>query len=72
MADVDALLAKHNEFFNHEILNGKKYLRDLSKSNIKKVGIIATLIGDPETVILDKPFVNLDPITVSRPKKIII
>ena len=30
-ADVDALLAKHEEFFNGEILNSKKYLRDLSK-----------------------------------------
>ncbi|MFY8009189.1 ABC transporter ATP-binding protein [Flavobacterium sp.] len=70
-ADVDALLAKHEEFFNGEILNSKKYLRDLSKGNMKKVGIIAALIGDPEVVILDEPFANLDPTTVNRLKKII-
>jgi len=70
-ADVNALLAKHEEFFNGEILNSKKYLRDLSKGNMKKVGIIATLIGNPEVVILDEPFANLDPTTVNRLKKII-
>ncbi|HLP63349.1 ABC transporter ATP-binding protein [Flavobacterium sp.] len=70
-ADVDALLKKHEEFFNGEILNSKKYLRDLSKGNMKKVGIIATLIGKPEVVILDEPFANLDPTTVNRLKKII-
>jgi len=70
-ADVDALLKKHEEFFNGEILNSKKYLRDLSKGNMKKVGIIATLIGSPEVVILDEPFANLDPTTVNRLKKII-
>src|SRR6476660_5355306 len=70
-ADVDALLAQHEEFFNGEILNSKKYLRDLSKGNMKKVGIIATLIGSPEVVILDEPFANLDPTTVNRLKIII-
>ncbi len=71
-ADVDGLLKKHEEFFNGEILNSKKYLRDLSKGNMKKVGIIATLIGNPEVVILDEPFANLDPTTVNRLKKIIL
>ncbi|MBL7886392.1 MAG: ABC transporter ATP-binding protein [Flavobacterium sp.] len=70
-ADVDALLQKHEEFFNGEILNSKKYLRDLSKGNMKKAGIIAALIGNPEVVILDEPFANLDPTTVNRLKKII-
>jgi ABC-2 type transport system ATP-binding protein len=70
-ADVDTLLAKYEEFFNGEILKNKKYLRDLSKGNQKKVGIIATLIGNPEVIILDEPFANLDPTTVNRLKKII-
>jgi ABC-2 type transport system ATP-binding protein len=70
-ADVDALLLQHEEFFNGEILKNKKYLRDLSKGNQKKVGIIATLIGNPEVIILDEPFANLDPTTVNRLKKII-
>ncbi|GGB77621.1 ATP-binding protein [Flavobacterium suaedae] len=70
-ADVDALLAKHADFFNDEILGKKKYLRDLSKGNQKKVGIIAALIGNPEVIILDEPFANLDPTTQFRLKKII-
>jgi ABC-2 type transport system ATP-binding protein len=70
-ADVDALLEKHLDFFNGEILNNKKYLRDFSKGNQKKVGIIATLIGNPKVVVLDEPFANLDPTTVNRLKKII-
>lgn len=70
-ADIDTLLSKHEEFFNGEILKSRKYLRDLSKGNMKKVGIIATLIGNPEVVILDEPFANLDPTTVNRLKKII-
>jgi ABC-2 type transport system ATP-binding protein len=70
-ADVDALLKQHEDFFNGEILKNKKYLRDLSKGNQKKVGIIATLIGNPKVIILDEPFANLDPTTQFRLKKII-
>lgn len=70
-ADIDALIAKYSEFFNNEILGTRKYLRDLSKGNMKKVGIIAALIGNPEVIILDEPFANLDPTTVNRLKKII-
>lgn len=70
-ADVDALLQKHEDFFNGEILKNKKYLRDLSKGNQKKVGIIAALIGNPQVIILDEPFANLDPTTQFRLKKII-
>lgn len=70
-ADIDALLKKHEDFFNGEIIGKKKYLRDLSKGNMKKAGIIAALIGNPEVVILDEPFANLDPTTVNRLKKII-
>ena len=70
-ADVDAFVAPFEDFFNGEILNGKKYLRDLSKGNAKKAGVVAALIGNPEVVILDEPFANLDPTTQIRLKKII-
>jgi ABC-2 type transport system ATP-binding protein len=70
-ATVDAFLVHYEEFFNGEILQNKKYLRDLSKGNSKKVGIVAALIGDPEVIILDEPFANLDPTTQIRLKKII-
>ncbi|HXK00026.1 MAG TPA: ABC transporter ATP-binding protein [Gelidibacter sp.] len=70
-ADVDALLIQFEDFFHGEILNQKKYLRDLSKGNQKKVGIVAALIGNPEVIILDEPFANLDPTTQIRLKHIV-
>ncbi len=68
---VDALLAQFADFFHGEILGQKKYLRDLSKGNQKKAGIIASLIGNPEVIILDEPFANLDPSTQIRLKGIL-
>ena len=68
---IDDFLLKFEEFFNGEIIGKKKYLRDLSKGNQKKAGIVATLIGDPKVVVLDEPFANLDPSTQIRLKQII-
>lgn len=70
-ADIDALTAQFEDFFNGEIIGKKKYLRDLSKGNQKKAGIVAALIGNPEVIILDEPFANLDPTTQIRLKQII-
>lgn len=70
-ADVDALLINFEDFFHGEILGKRKYLRDLSKGNQKKVGIVAALIGSPKVIVLDEPFANLDPTTQIRLKKII-
>lgn len=70
-ADVDAFLEKYEVFFNGEILKKQKYLRDLSKGNQKKAGVVAALIGDPKVVILDEPFANLDPTTQIRLKEIV-
>ncbi|WP_248724625.1 ABC transporter ATP-binding protein [Seonamhaeicola sp. ML3] len=70
-ADVDKLVSQFEDFFHGEILNQKKYLRDLSKGNQKKAGIVAALIGNPEVIILDEPFANLDPTTQIRLKGII-
>ncbi|MBW7869172.1 MAG: ABC transporter ATP-binding protein [Brumimicrobium sp.] len=70
-AEVDAFVAQFEDFFHGEILNQKKYLRDLSKGNQKKAGIIGALIGNPELIILDEPFANLDPTTQIRLKKLL-
>ena len=69
--EVDQFLLKFKDFFNDEILAKRKYLRDLSKGNSKKVGIVAALIGNPEVVILDEPFANLDPTTQIRLKRLL-
>ena len=70
-ADVKSFLTQFDEFFNGEIIGKKKYLRDLSKGNQKKAGIVAALMGNPKVVILDEPFANLDPTTQIRLKTII-
>lgn len=70
-SQVNSFLVQFEDFFNGEILGGKKYLRDLSKGNQKKAGIVATLIGEPKVIILDEPFANLDPTTQIRLKGII-
>jgi len=70
-ADIDAFLVQFEEIFNDEVIGNKKYLRDLSKGNQKKTGIVAALIGNPEVIILDEPFANLDPTTQIRLKLII-
>ena len=70
-ANVDEFLKNFTDFFNGEILNAKKYIRDLSKGNMKKVGIIGALIGTPAIIILDEPFVNLDPSTQIKLKNLI-
>ena len=70
-ADVDSLVAQFEDFFHGEILGQKKFLRDLSKGNQKKVGIVSALIGNPEVIVLDEPFANLDPTTQIRLKQII-
>lgn len=69
--DLSLHIQKFEEFFNGEILDNKKYIRDLSKGNIKKVGIAAALLGDPEVVLLDEPFENLDPTSQNRLKRLI-
>lgn len=70
-ASVDEFLKQFADFFNGEILNSKKYIRDLSKGNMKKVGIVGALIGNPEIIVLDEPFANLDPTTQIKLKTLI-
>ncbi|MFM1878816.1 MAG: hypothetical protein RLZZ241_1682 [Bacteroidota bacterium] len=70
-AEVDHLINGFSEVFNGEILNQKKYIRDFSKGNQKKIGIVAAFIGNPRVVVLDEPFANLDPTSQIRLKKIL-
>lgn len=70
-ADLDVFLQPFSGFFNDEILNNTKYIRDLSKGNQKKVGIAGAFIGNPKVVILDEPFANLDPTTQIRLKNLL-
>lgn len=69
--DLSHHLEKFTELFNDEVIGKKKYIRDLSKGNLKKVGIAAALMGNPEFVLLDEPFENLDPSSQIRLKKLV-
>jgi ABC-2 type transport system ATP-binding protein len=70
--DLKTFLAPFEELFNGEITGKKKYISDLSKGNLKKVGIAAALIGKPQIVVLDEPFENLDPTSQMRLKDLIV
>ena len=69
--DIKTALEPYKDFFHGEVLGKKKYIRDLSKGNQKKVGIVATLLSNTHLVILDEPFANLDPTTQIRLKKLL-
>lgn len=60
-----------SDFFGDEILNKNKYIRDFSKGNQKKIGIFGAIISQPEVLILDEPFANLDPSSQIRLKTIL-
>ena len=47
-------------------------IEDLSKGNQQKVQFIATILHDPEFIILDEPFSGMDPINTNLLKEIIL
>lgn len=69
--ELESALSRFKPLFNDEVLGKKKYIRDLSKGNIKKVGIAAAFLNNPEIILLDEPFENLDPTSQNRLKKLI-
>jgi ABC-2 type transport system ATP-binding protein len=70
-SETAAFLGRFADFFNGEILGKKKFVRDFSKGNQKKVGIVAALMGKPEIVVLDEPFANLDPSSQFKLRRLI-
>jgi ABC-2 type transport system ATP-binding protein len=70
-AHVDDYLAGMTDFFNGEILKKGKYIRDLSKGNQCKVGVVSCLLQNPELLMLDEPFANIDPSTQFRLKSLL-
>ncbi len=69
--ETDEALSGYSDFFNGEILNKKKYIRDLSKGNQCKAGVVAALLQRPELLLLDEPFANIDPSTQIRLKNLL-
>jgi ABC-2 type transport system ATP-binding protein len=48
-----------------------KKVEELSKGNQQKIQIAATLVSNPEVIILDEPFAGLDPLNVRLTKTIL-
>lgn len=69
--EVGEELQSYERLFNGEVLGKNKLIRELSKGNRKKVGIVGSLLCNPEVVILDEPFSNIDPTSVSRLKALL-
>ena len=70
--DVADFIHQMSDFFNDEIIGKNKYIRDFSKGNQKKIGIAAALLGNPDVLILDEPFTNLDPSSQIRLGKMLV
>ena len=70
-AEKVIMLDRFEEFFGGEIIGKNKYIRDFSKGNQKKIGIFGAILSNPEILILDEPFANLDPSSQFRLKTIL-
>lgn len=60
------------DFFiqSDEIIGSNKLIKDLSTGNKSKLGILSTIIIEPDLIILDEPFAHIDPTSKSNLKKI--
>jgi ABC-2 type transport system ATP-binding protein len=69
--DLNIHLNIFSPLFQGEIIGNGKYIRELSSGNIKKVGIAAAMLGAKHTILLDEPFLSLDPTSQNRLKNLI-
>ena len=58
--DVEEVVSRYSGLLTDDLKSGK-YIRELSAGNRARVGIISVFLGDPELIILDEPYANLDP-----------
>ncbi len=71
--DTDNKLLAYKNFLTGEIFGEKrKYIRDFSKGNKQKIGIVSSLITDPKVLVLDEPFDGLDPTSQIVLKRLLV
>jgi ABC-2 type transport system ATP-binding protein len=71
--DVENKLTEYKSFLTEEIFGErKKYIRDFSKGNKQKIGIVSAIITEPKVLVLDEPFDGLDPTSQILLKRILI
>ncbi len=72
-ADIDHKLLDYKSFLTEEIVNEKKkYIRDFSKGNKQKIGIVSSIITEPKVLVLDEPFDGLDPTSQILLKRLLV
>jgi len=59
-------IEQYKSFLGDELMDGRKLIRDLSDGNKRKVGILSSVIHDPDILLLDEPFNSLDPNSTIR------
>ena len=69
--EVDERLVPFTRFMNGEVLGQKKFIRDFSRGNKQKIGIIGAMLHRPSLLILDEPFNFLDPSSQSVIKHVL-
>jgi ABC-2 type transport system ATP-binding protein len=57
-SQIKLIIESHNDLFKQKWPN--KYIRELSTGMRKKVGLAASLIGQPQIILWDEPFENID------------
>ena len=70
-ATVSERLQEYLELFDLVEVRDKK-VKELSKGMQQKAQLIATLIHDPELVIIDEPFTSLDPVNTEMVKDMLV
>lgn len=72
-ADVENKLNGYANFLSEEILSEKKkFIRDFSKGNKQKIGIVSAIITEPKVLVLDEPFDGLDPTSQILLKRMLV
>ena len=56
------VMKEYMDIFEMSAADGRRMVKELSKGNQQKVQIIATLVHEPDLVMLDEPFSGFDPI----------
>ena len=68
---INERIEQFRAYLGEDNLTNDKYIRNLSSGNQQKVGITATMINQPELIILDEPFSFLDPSAQQNTKKLL-